>query len=92
MGNFISASGTTGAWANPSTQIVVSGYNPATATIPGACAINCTNANEVYAFHPAGAMALYGDGSVRMLTKSMSIDTLIAITTRAIGEVVQLDQ
>jgi prepilin-type N-terminal cleavage/methylation domain-containing protein/prepilin-type processing-associated H-X9-DG protein len=91
MGKFISASGTTGAWANPSTQIVVSGFNPPTATIPGACAVNCTNANEVYSFHTSGAMGLFADGSVRMLSSSMSINTLIAITTRCIGEVVNPD-
>ena len=91
MGKFVSAGGTTGAWGNPGTQIVVSGFNPATMTIPGACAVNCTNANEVYAFHPGGAMGLFGDGSVRMLRSSTNINLLIALTTRAIGEVVQVD-
>jgi prepilin-type N-terminal cleavage/methylation domain-containing protein/prepilin-type processing-associated H-X9-DG protein len=91
MGKKIANSGTTGAWANPDDTIIVSGFNPATATIPGPCAVNCTNNNEVYAFHPAGANALFGDGSVRLLRAGLDVNIMIAIMTRAIGEVVPPD-
>jgi prepilin-type processing-associated H-X9-DG protein/prepilin-type N-terminal cleavage/methylation domain-containing protein len=91
MGQLISLTGTTGAWTNPSTQIVVSGFDIPTKTSPGACAVNCTNANEVYAFHPGGANMLFCDGSVRLLKATTSIDLLIALTTRAIGEVIPAD-
>jgi len=43
--------GGTGAWANPATQIAISGFNPATKTAPGPCAVNCNNVDEVYGFH-----------------------------------------
>jgi prepilin-type N-terminal cleavage/methylation domain-containing protein/prepilin-type processing-associated H-X9-DG protein len=91
MGKLVATSGTTGGWANPGTEIIISGFNPATGTIPGPCAINCTNDNEVYAFHPGGANVLFADGSARFAKQSISLDTLIAITTRAGGEVVQID-
>src|SRR5262249_25654720 len=38
MGQMVATTGTTGAWANPGTQIVVSGFDIPTRTIPGACA------------------------------------------------------
>jgi prepilin-type N-terminal cleavage/methylation domain-containing protein/prepilin-type processing-associated H-X9-DG protein len=91
MGKMVSTGGTTGAWANPSTEIVVSGFNVPTGTIPGACAINCTNNNEIYGFHPAGANILFGDGSVRLLRAGSSVNVVIPLTTRAGGEVVALD-
>jgi prepilin-type N-terminal cleavage/methylation domain-containing protein/prepilin-type processing-associated H-X9-DG protein len=92
MGKLVSATGTTGAWANPGTEIVVSGFDPANPTNKvGPCAINCTNNNEVYAFHPGGANVLFCDGSVRFLKATTSIDLLIALTTRAIGEVIPGD-
>ena len=87
----VSLTGATGAWTNPSTQIVVSGFDIATKTQPGACAVNCTNNNEVYAFHPGGANMLFCDGSVRLLKSTTSIDLLIALTTRAIGEIIPAD-
>ena len=53
---------------------------------PGPCAINCTNEREVYSFHPAGANAVFADGSVHFLQASMSIRVLAALVTRAGGE------
>jgi prepilin-type N-terminal cleavage/methylation domain-containing protein/prepilin-type processing-associated H-X9-DG protein len=91
MGKLVSTSGTTGAWANPGTQIVVSGFDVPTATIPGACAVNCTNNNEIYGFHTAGANVLYGDGSVRLLKAGSSVNVVVPLTTRAGGEVVTPD-
>jgi len=58
---------------------------------PRACAINCYNNNEVYAFHPGGANLLFGDGSVRFARSSMTINTLNRPDHRASGEVVVLD-
>jgi len=91
MGTMVATSGPSGAWANPTTEIVVSGFNIPTRTIPGACAVNCTNDNEVYSFHTGGANVVFGDGSVRFMPATVGIDLLIALTTRATGEVVQID-
>jgi prepilin-type N-terminal cleavage/methylation domain-containing protein/prepilin-type processing-associated H-X9-DG protein len=43
---------------------------------------------QIYSFHPGGANAAFGDGSVRFLTQSIPINVLAAMVTRAGGEVV----
>jgi prepilin-type N-terminal cleavage/methylation domain-containing protein/prepilin-type processing-associated H-X9-DG protein len=91
MDQMVSSGGSTGAWANPGNSIVVSGFNPTTGTSPGPCAVNCSNNNEVYAFHPGGANALFGDGSVRLLRAGTDVNIIIALTTRARGEIVPDD-
>jgi prepilin-type processing-associated H-X9-DG protein len=91
MGKFVSATGTTGAWGHPSTEINISGFNTTTMVSPGACAVNCNNNNEVYAFHPGGANVVFADGSVRFAKSSININLLIALASRAGGEVVQID-
>jgi prepilin-type processing-associated H-X9-DG protein len=90
MGQQVSNSGLTGAWANPGTQIAVSGFNTATKTTPGSCAVNCTNANEIYSFHTSGANGLFGDGSVRTIPASADVNIIIPLMTRAGGEPINL--
>ena len=55
---------------------------------PGRCAINCTNVQEVYSFHPGGANAVFADGTVHFLKAGISLSTLARLVTRAGGEVV----
>jgi prepilin-type N-terminal cleavage/methylation domain-containing protein len=57
----------------------------------GPCMINCTSNNEIYSWHTAGAMGLFGDGSVRFLRESTAATVVIAIVTRSGGEAVQSD-
>ncbi len=45
------------------------------------------NENEIRSDHPGGANGLLGDGSARFLAESMELDTLAAICTRNLGEV-----
>ncbi|WP_165244589.1 DUF1559 domain-containing protein [Paludisphaera soli] len=54
----------------------------------GSCAINCCNDQAVYAFHPGGANASFGDGSVRFLKATISPRTFGAVLTRANGEII----
>jgi prepilin-type processing-associated H-X9-DG protein len=56
-------------------------------TQPGPCAINCTNAREVYSFHPGGANAVFVDGSVHFLKANIDIRIFARLVTRAGGEV-----
>jgi prepilin-type N-terminal cleavage/methylation domain-containing protein/prepilin-type processing-associated H-X9-DG protein len=91
MGTFLGTTGLTGAWANPGTQITVSGYNIATKTTPGACGVNCTNKNEIYAFHISGANVLFADGAVRPLRAGLDVNIVIALMTRAHGEIIPAD-
>jgi prepilin-type N-terminal cleavage/methylation domain-containing protein/prepilin-type processing-associated H-X9-DG protein len=78
-----------GAWANPSGAINISGFNPATKSNPGPQAVNGSNNQNVYSFHTGGANALFGDGSVRFLQATTSLDVLVALTTRSGGEIIK---
>jgi prepilin-type N-terminal cleavage/methylation domain-containing protein/prepilin-type processing-associated H-X9-DG protein len=80
--------GESGAWANPGSAIVIHGFDPTKLAYPGPCAVNCTNSQNVYAFHPGGANALFTDGSVHLLKADMNLNVLIALMTRAGGEVI----
>jgi prepilin-type N-terminal cleavage/methylation domain-containing protein/prepilin-type processing-associated H-X9-DG protein len=91
MGQLKGSLSESGAWANPGGAIVVSGFNPATGTIPGPVAVNGCNSQNVYAFHPGQAGGLFADGSVRFLKSSTSVDVLIALTTRKGREVIPED-
>src|SRR5262249_34124296 len=56
--------GESGAWANPGSAIVIHGFDPTKLAYPGPCAVNCTNSQNVYTFHPAGATPPITDASV----------------------------
>src|SRR5262249_54506189 len=55
-----------GAWNHFKGGIVLRGSLPdgTWPKVAGACAINCINDGEVYAFHPGGANTVFADGSV----------------------------
>jgi|SRR5579864_4621077 len=76
-----------GPWAAYNSGIILRGASADGSTSPGQCAINCTNASEVYSFHPGGADAVFADGSLHFLRASMNIRTVAALITRAGGEV-----
>ena len=57
---------------------------------PWPCAINCSNHQQIYSFHPGGANAVFADGSVHFLQEGISIRVLAALVTRAGGEVVSV--
>jgi prepilin-type N-terminal cleavage/methylation domain-containing protein/prepilin-type processing-associated H-X9-DG protein len=93
--NFVKG-GESGAWANPGSDITTYGFNPANFGTklpeqPGPCAVNCTNANEIYAFHTGLANVAMGDGSVRSLKANTDINIVIPLITRASGEVIPAD-
>ena len=56
-----------------------------------ACAVNCSNQFGVYGFHTSGANVAFADGSIRMLSQSVTPATLAALVTRAGGEVISGD-
>jgi prepilin-type N-terminal cleavage/methylation domain-containing protein/prepilin-type processing-associated H-X9-DG protein len=57
-----------------------------------ACAVNCSNQFGIYSFHTSGANVAFADGSIRMLSRSISPAVLAALITRAGREVVSGDQ
>jgi len=50
---------------------------------PGPCALNCSNDNEFYSFHPRGINVVMCDGSLRFLNQSMPFRIVAALVTRA---------
>ena len=48
---------------------------------PGPCAVNCSNGEDIYSFHPGGANILMGDGSVRFLAANVSLNTVALLLT-----------
>ena len=90
---------TNGPWASPGGRINVGGFDPSTYTpgvaiaSPGAtigpCAVNCVNSKEIYAFHPGMAQMVMGDGSVRSLRSSVTLDTVMQLLTYNRGDIVQ---
>jgi prepilin-type N-terminal cleavage/methylation domain-containing protein/prepilin-type processing-associated H-X9-DG protein len=77
-----------GLWADHQKGFGIEGTSWDGLTTVGDCAINCTNAYEIYAFHNGGANAVMADGSVRFLREGMSIRTLAALSTRAAGDAI----
>src|SRR5262249_28223985 len=57
-----------GAWADNFTYSSLAGAQGRQNGIRGGtCMVNCTSNNEIYAFHPGGANALFVDGSVHFI-------------------------
>ncbi len=87
MGNILynnSADFKEGGWADPNAAFAIDG-SETNGSIPGSCALNCSNNSEVYAFHDAGANVVFVDGSVHFLRMGMSLCVLSALVTRAGG-------
>ena len=77
-----------GGWADREAEYITHGFTSDGTTSPGPCAINCTNNNEIFAFHSGGANIVFGDASVRFVSTSVSIRTVSAMITRMGGEVI----
>jgi len=92
MGRFVSLTGGgRGSWGNPGNVINLTGFNPATSTLPGPCAVNCTNNNEIYSFHPGTANVLMCDASVRGMRANVALQVVSDLITRADGEQIASD-
>ena len=82
-----------GAWADHFTYSSLAGAQGKTNGIRGGtCMVNCTSNNEIYAFHPGGANALFVDGSVHFLKDTSSVPFIAALVTRAGAEMIGGDQ
>jgi prepilin-type processing-associated H-X9-DG protein len=75
-----------GPWASSASPVAIAGASADGATVPGPCALNCTNDQQPYSFHPGGANFLVADGSVHFLAAAIDIRVLAALATRAGGE------
>lgn len=77
-------------WASHATGFDPKMFVPGGCSGIGPCSVNCCNDQAVYAFHPGGANAGFGDGSVRFLNETIAPDVFVSVLTRANGEVVAL--
>ncbi len=75
-----------GMWAGPQ-RIFYSGFTHDGLTRFGPCAVNCSNLESIYAFHPAGANLLMGDGSVQFLAESVPVQIVYNLIRCRDGEV-----
>ena len=50
-------------------------------SIPGPCAINCTNMHEIYSFHAGGAMLLFADGRVVFQSQTTPLELIATMVT-----------
>lgn len=80
-----------GMWLDRDAEYILHGFTGDGATSPGTCHINCTNDNEMYGFHPTGCNVVFGDGSVRFMRASMSIDVMASLITRNAGDIAKND-
>jgi prepilin-type N-terminal cleavage/methylation domain-containing protein/prepilin-type processing-associated H-X9-DG protein len=89
MGRLINLTGAgQGAWAHDSQLQNINGFDPVLLVNSGTCVINCTNNDEVYAFHPGGAQVAMVDGSVRFLKNTLNYTMYFTLVTRQGGEMI----
>lgn len=95
-----------GIWADHRTPITFDGCNPTTggafasasspvvtaAAATRTKAVNCSNDDEIYAFHSGGANLVRCDGSVFLMSESADLQVVGSLITRAAGEVVSAEQ
>jgi prepilin-type processing-associated H-X9-DG protein len=74
-------------WADTWIAIPLHGFTYDGLTCPGPCAINCTNNNEAFSFHPGGVDVVFADGGVRFLSETTDISVYAALITKSGGEV-----
>jgi len=79
-------------WADRNNLIAPTGALPDGSARNGPCPMNCTNNNELYAFHTGGVNTVFADGSVHYLRQSITLSTLAALITRAGGETLKGDE
>lgn len=73
-------------WADYESEFYIDGdgYAP--------CHTNCSNNNEIYAFHPGGANHVFADGSVRFVKETTNSKVMGRLITYNRGEVISADQ
>ena len=78
-------------WADHVNSIPLHGFTRDGLSAGGECAINCSNNNEAFSFHPASVNAGFCDGSVRTISEDMEVSIYAALITRDRREVVSDD-
>jgi prepilin-type N-terminal cleavage/methylation domain-containing protein/prepilin-type processing-associated H-X9-DG protein len=93
-------------WADPGSAITVSGqinnvFRPmfgtstfvtSVATASTVPSLDSGANDEIFSYHPGGAICLFGDGSAKFLKATMAVTVLRSLVTLNGGEVVSADQ
>jgi prepilin-type N-terminal cleavage/methylation domain-containing protein/prepilin-type processing-associated H-X9-DG protein len=88
-GNYTLTDGT--GWADPDSGFSVDGASNDGLIHRGPRLINAINASEIFAFHPAGANFLFGDGAIRFIPDTVDNRPLVFQITKQGAEVVTVD-
>lgn len=78
-------------WADHVNSIPLHGFSKDGLSVPGPCAINCSNNNEAFSFHPSSVNATFCDGSVRSISEDIEIRIYAALITRDRRELITAD-
>lgn len=76
-----------GSWASPQRVFYVGWTHDGLAN-RGPCAMNCSNVEGIYSFHPGGANVLRGDGSVQFVSETIPVTIVYRMIDPADGTVV----
>ncbi|QEL16333.1 DUF1559 family PulG-like putative transporter [Limnoglobus roseus] len=78
-----------GAWIRPSASEIASftGISYDGETVPGPCAVNCSNNQQPYSLHTGGLNLLFADGSVKFVNSTITVRTFAALVTFGGGEI-----
>jgi len=68
-------------WADTARSVPLHGFTHDGLACNGPCAVNCTNNNETFAFHPAGADVAFADGRVQLIAQNVNIAVYAALIT-----------
>jgi prepilin-type N-terminal cleavage/methylation domain-containing protein len=82
-------------WGDHRTGFTLHGADPVSGSVlnlPFSCAINCTNEDEAFSFHPSAAGFVFADGSTHFLSASMDIRILARLITADMGEGIPANQ
>ncbi|NBV46363.1 MAG: DUF1559 domain-containing protein [Planctomycetia bacterium] len=78
-------------WADPDSEFWVDGYTTDGVTALGPAAMNVNSSNEIYAFHPGGAMAVFCDGRVSFFADTTDVAIIAALISAQLGENANVD-
>jgi hypothetical protein len=94
MGRKVPGTSSNGGRADPHLEIALDGTDTLTTGRGqgfGPCVMNCTNDNEMYSFHWAGADVPVADGGVRFIRETVTNTAFAAMVTKAAGDLVPAD-
>ena len=78
-------------WADWANGLPLHGFSSDGLSCPGPVAINTTNNNEAFSFHPVGVVSTFADGHVAYISDQTDIIVYSQLITRAGGEILDID-